>query len=137
MKVSENCKPDSLIQYLGRAKRIDDLVMVFETSLKKGIRPDDRLCGCLLSVVSYCESRDDLDKVTGCLQETNPRLVSFVKLLEEKETAFKKVKDEFKEILNETEVEARRPFCNCLIDICRKRNLDERAHELLCLGTMY
>ncbi|KAJ0693286.1 putative Smr domain, tetratricopeptide-like helical domain superfamily [Helianthus annuus] len=126
-----------LIQCLGRAKRIDDLVMVFETSLKKGIRPDDRLCGCLLSVVSYCESGDDLDKVIGCLQEANPRLVSFVKLLEEKETTFEKVKDEFKEILNETEVEARRPFCNCLIDICRKRNLDERAHELLYLGTMY
>ncbi|KAF5764629.1 putative Smr domain, tetratricopeptide-like helical domain superfamily [Helianthus annuus] len=126
-----------LIQCLGRATRIDDLVMVFETSLKKGIRPDDRLCGCLLSVVSYCESGDDLDKVIGCLQEANPRLVSFVKLLEEKETVFEKVRDEFKEILNETEVEARRPFCNCLIDICRKRNLDERAHELLYLGTMY
>ncbi|KAK9064359.1 hypothetical protein SSX86_015741 [Deinandra increscens subsp. villosa] len=126
-----------LIQCLGRAKRIDDLVMVFETSLIKGIRPDDRLCGCLLSVVSYCETGDDLDKVIDCLQEANPRLVSFVKLLEQKKLGFEKVKDEFKEILNNTEVEARRPFCNCLIDICRKRNLDERAHELLYLGTMY
>ncbi|KAK1422829.1 hypothetical protein QVD17_18118 [Tagetes erecta] len=126
-----------LIQCLGRAKRIDDLVMVFETSLKKGIRPDDRLCGCLLSVVSYCESGDDLDKVIGCLHEANPRLVSFVKLLEQSEFGFEKVKEEFKQILNNTEVEARRPFCNCLIDICRKRKLDSRGHELLYLGTMY
>ncbi|KAD7479036.1 hypothetical protein E3N88_02172 [Mikania micrantha] len=126
-----------LIQCLGRAKRIDDLVMVFETSLEKGVRPDDRLCGCLLSVVSYCENGDDLDKVIDCLQESNPRLVYFVKLLEQKGLEFEKVKDEFKEILNNTEVEARRPFCNCFIDICRKRNLDERAHELLYLGTMY
>ncbi|XP_076906203.1 pentatricopeptide repeat-containing protein At5g46580, chloroplastic-like [Bidens hawaiensis] len=126
-----------LIQCLGRAKRIGDLVMVFETSLEKGVRPDDRLCGCLLSVVSYCETGDDLDKVIGCLNEANPKLVSFVKLLEEKSLGFDKIKDEFKDILNNTEVEARRPFCNCLIDICRKRNLNERAHELLYLGTMY
>ncbi|PWA75974.1 pentatricopeptide (PPR) repeat-containing protein [Artemisia annua] len=125
-----------LIQCLGRAKRMDDLVTVFETSLKKGIRPDDRLCGCLLSVVSYCENSDDLDKVIACLQQANPRLVSFVNSLEGN-TEFEKVKEEFKGILNNTEVEARRPFCNCLIDICRKRNLDERAHELLYMGTMY
>lgn len=126
-----------LIQCLGRAKRMDDLVKVFETSIERGIRPDDRLCGCLLSVVSYCENGDDLDKVVSCLQKANPRLVSFVKLLEESEIGFEKIKEEFKEILNNTEVEARRPFCNCLIDICRKRNLDERAHELLYMGTIY
>lgn len=33
--------------------------------------------------------------------------------------------------------EARRPFCNCLIDICRNKLLHERAHELLYLGTLY
>ncbi|KVH89286.1 pentatricopeptide repeat-containing protein At5g46580, chloroplastic [Cynara cardunculus var. scolymus] len=126
-----------LIQCLGRAKRMDDLVKVFETSIERGIRPDDRLCGCLLSVVSYCENGDDLDKVISCLQKSNPRLVSFVKLLEESKIGFEKIKEEFKEILNNTEVEARRPFCNCLIDICRKRNLDERAHELLYMGTIY
>nr|XP_043619160.1 pentatricopeptide repeat-containing protein At5g46580, chloroplastic [Erigeron canadensis] len=126
-----------LIQCLGRARRMDDLLMVFETSLKKGVRPDDRLCGCLLSVVSYCENGDDLDKVIACLQQANPRLVSFVKLLEVDTTGFEQLKVEFKDILNNTEVEARRPFCNCLIDVCRKRNLDGRAHELLYMGTMY
>ncbi|GER31962.1 pentatricopeptide repeat-containing protein [Striga asiatica] len=45
--------------------------------------------------------------------------------------------DEFKSVLSGTDVEARRPFCNCLIDICRKRNLHRRAHELLYLGTVY
>lgn len=125
-----------LVQCLGRVKRIDDLVWVFETSVNSGIKPDDRLCGCLLSVVSYCEG-EDVNKVLACLHRANPNLVAFIKLLEEEDTMFEKVKEEFKGILSNTAVNARRPFCNCLIDICRNRNLHERAHELLYLGTMY
>ncbi|KAF8412549.1 hypothetical protein HHK36_000517 [Tetracentron sinense] len=126
-----------LIQCLGRAKRIDDLVRVFRLSTERGVEPDDRLCGCLLSVVSFCEEDEEVEKVLSCLQKANPKLVSFVKLLEEEETSFDTIKDEFREILNEATVEVRRPFCNCLIDICRNRILHERAHELLYLGILY
>ncbi|KAK6935010.1 Pentatricopeptide repeat [Dillenia turbinata] len=126
-----------LIQCLGRARRIDDLVRVFDVSIEKGIRPDDRFCGCLLSVVSYCADSEDAIEVLGCLEQSNPRLVSFIRLLEEEETSFETIKEEFKAILNEASVEVRRPFCNCLIDICRNRNSNERAHELLYLGTLY
>lgn len=125
-----------LIQCLGRAKRIDDLVRVLEVSIERGVRPDDRLCGCLLSVVSYCEG-EDLEKVLSCLQLANPKLVAFVKLVGEEDTSLETIKEEFKNILNDTAVEARRPFCNCLIDICRNRDLQERAHEFLYVGTMY
>ncbi|XP_027080995.2 pentatricopeptide repeat-containing protein At5g46580, chloroplastic [Coffea eugenioides] len=125
-----------LIQCLGRAKRIDDLVQVFESSVNGGIKPDDRLCGCLLSVVSYCEG-EDVNKVLACLHKANQNLVAFIKSLEEEDTKFENVKQEFKGILSNTAVDARRPFCNCLIDIFRNRNLRERAHELLYLGTMY
>ncbi|KAG8374880.1 hypothetical protein BUALT_Bualt10G0041500 [Buddleja alternifolia] len=126
-----------LIQCLGRAKRINDLVRVFESSLESGVKPDDRLCGCLLSVVSICEG-EDANKVLSCLDKANPKLVAFVELLTGLEiTNFEIVKDEFKTILSNTSIEARRPFCNCLIDICRNRNLDEKAHELLYLGTIY
>lgn len=125
-----------LIQCLGRSKRINDLVRVFEFSIARGVKPDDRLCGCLLSVASYCEG-EDLDKVFNCLKQANPKLVAFIKLLEEENTDFEAVKETFKSILNGTAVEARRPFCNCLIDICRKKNLQERAHELLYMGTVY
>ncbi|KAL0331298.1 UNVERIFIED_CONTAM: Pentatricopeptide repeat-containing protein, chloroplastic [Sesamum angustifolium] len=117
-----------LIQCLGRAKKIDDLVRVFETSMAAGVKPDDRLCGCLLSVVSFCEG-DEADKVLACLDRANPKLVAFVELLAGKaSTSFDIVKEEFKAILSNTTVEARRPFCNCLIDICRNRNCHERAH---------
>ncbi|KAL8498365.1 hypothetical protein ACS0TY_021620 [Phlomoides rotata] len=126
-----------LIQCLGRAKKIDDLVRVFETSIEAGVRPDDRLCGCLLSVVSYNEG-DDADKVLACLEKANLSLVTFVKLLSGGESSnFDIVKEEFKNILSNTALDARRPFCNCLIDICRNRNYHERAHELLYLGTIY
>lgn len=125
-----------LIQCLGRAKRIDDLVRVFEISVDSGIKPDDRLCGCLLSVISYCEG-EDVNKVLACLHRANPTLVAFIKLLETEETGFENVKEEFKGILSSTAVDARRPFCNCLIDICRNRGLQERAHELLYMGTLY
>ncbi|CAM8877945.1 hypothetical protein QQ045_020252 [Rhodiola kirilowii] len=125
-----------LIQCLGKTNRIDDLVRVFDLSLKKGIKPDDRLCGCLLSVASSCDN-NDIDKVRLCLQQANPKLATLVNIMEDSQTSFDSFKDEFKTIISETAVEARRPFCNCLIDICRKRNSLERAHELLYLGTLY
>lgn len=126
-----------LIQCLGKAGRVDDLVRVFDASVSRGVQPDDRLCGCLLSVASICEEGEDLQKVLDCLNRANPKLVTLVKLLQEESVNFEKVTEEFKSVISETTVEARRPFCNCLIDICRNRNLHERAHELLYLGTMY
>lgn len=125
-----------LIQCLGRAKRIDDLVRVFEFAMERGVKPDDRLCGCLMSIISYFEGKD-VDKVLALLQHANPELVSFIKLLEQDKTSFETIREEFKGIINATIVDARRPFCNCLIDICRNRNLHERAHELLYMGTVY
>lgn len=126
-----------LIQCLGKAGRVDDLVRVFDASVDRGVHPDDRLCGCLLSVASMCEEGDDLLKVLGCLNRANPKLVNLVELLQEESINFEKVTEEFKSVISETTVEARRPFCNCLIDICRNQNLHERAHELLYLGSMY
>ncbi|KAB1215888.1 hypothetical protein CJ030_MR4G010987 [Morella rubra] len=126
-----------LIQCLGKAGRIDDMVRVFVVSLEKGVKPDDRLCGCLLSVVSLCEKNEDVDKILACMQQANPKLFALVMLVTEEKTSFETVREEFRRILGETAVEARRPFCNCLIDICRRRKLHERAHELLYLGTLY
>ena len=126
-----------LVQCLGKAKRIDDLVSVFETSVQRGVKPDDRLCGCLLSVMALCESSEDAEKVMGCLGRANEKLVAFVKLVIDEKTEFETVKEEFKLVINGTQVEARRPFCNCLIDICRGKKQQERAHELLYLGTLF
>ncbi|KAL6536447.1 hypothetical protein OROGR_013019 [Orobanche gracilis] len=70
-------------------------------------------------------------------EQANPKLAAFVKMLCGDEINSGNVKEEFKIVLSNTDVEARGPFSNCLIDICRSRNLHERAHELLHLGTIY
>nr|WDD38936.1 pentatricopeptide repeat-containing protein [Fagopyrum tataricum] len=126
-----------LIQGLGRAKMIDDLVRVYEFAIETGIKPDDRLCGCLLSVMSLCEDAEDIRKVISCMQRAKPNLVTFIKLIEDKDSNFEKVKEEFKFLLSDTAVDARRPFCNNLIDICRNKDMYERAHDLLYLGTLH
>ncbi|KRH04318.1 hypothetical protein GLYMA_17G153900v4 [Glycine max] len=126
-----------LIQCLGRATEFDDLVRVFGISVERGIKPDDRLCGCLLSVVSLSQGSNDEEKVLACLQRANPKLVAFIHLIEDEKSSFESVKEEFKGIMSNAAVEVRRPFCNCLIDICRNKDLRERAHELLYLGTLY
>lgn len=126
-----------LIQCLGKAMEIDDLVRVFNVSVERGVKLDDRLCGCLLSVLSLSQGSKDEEKVLACLQQANPKLVAFIQLIVDEETSFETVKGEFKGIISNATVEVRRPFCNCLIDICRSKDLQERAHELLYLGTLY
>lgn len=126
-----------LIQCLGRARRVEDAVRVFGISTGKGVVPDDRLCGCLLSVAALCEERE-MGMVLSCLEKANPRLVGFVQMLGTEEASYDEIKEEFRGILNETAVDARRPFCNCLIDICRNRCFpSQRAHELFNLGTLF
>ncbi|CAN1198975.1 Pentatricopeptide repeat-containing protein At5g46580, chloroplastic [Linum perenne] len=127
-----------LIQCLGKARKMDELVNVFNVSIGQGIKPDDRLCGCLLSVLALCESNEEEGKVLGCLQKCNcPKLVGLLKMIEDETTSFQVVKEEFKTVMSSTETESRRPFCNCLIDICRSKDLKTRAHELLYLGTLF
>ncbi|XP_057721583.1 pentatricopeptide repeat-containing protein At5g46580, chloroplastic [Arachis stenosperma] len=127
-----------LIQCLGKAMEFDDLVRVFDVAIERGVKPDDRLCGSLLSVLSLSQgSKDDEEKVLSCLRKANPKLVAFIQLIVDEETRFEAVKEEFKVIMSNASVEVRRPFCNCLIDICRNKDLQERAHELLYLGTLF
>lgn len=126
-----------LIQCLAKAGRMKDAARVFETSLERGVKPDDRLCGCLLSVIALCE-QGDTGMVLACLEKANPRLVKFVEMLGKEETSFEQVREELRGILNQASVEVRRPFCNCLIDICRNQAFPvHRAHEILYLGNLY
>ncbi|URD80744.1 PPR repeat [Musa troglodytarum] len=127
-----------LIRCLGKAGRIGDAVRVFETAMERGIRPDDRLCGCLLSVAALCEEGGETDMVLGCLEKANSRLVGLLKMLRDEQVGFGEIKDEFRGIMNEAAVEVRRPFCNCLIDVCRNQgHPSRRANELLRLGNLY
>lgn len=125
-----------LIQCLGRAGRMDDLVEIFEVATGRGVVPDDQLCACLLSVVSLCKNKDDEHKVLQILQVSNPRWAFFVKLIKDREASYQIIREEFKAIITEAQINTRRAVCNCLIDICRSNDFHVRAHELLHLGNL-
>ncbi|KAG0472712.1 hypothetical protein HPP92_014569 [Vanilla planifolia] len=111
-----------LMQCLGRAKRIDDAVRVFDIAVGRGIKPDDRICGCLLSLASMC-CESEMTKVLSCLERASPRLVMLIRMLGDGEVQFAEVRKELRSILNDAADDVRKPFCNCLIDICRNRDI--------------
>ena len=79
-----------------------------------------------------------MDTVLACLEKANPRLVQFVEMVGKEDTSFDQIKEELRGILNQASVKARRPFCNCLIDICRNRCFpSQRTNEILYLGNLY
>ncbi|KAJ0502737.1 putative tetratricopeptide-like helical domain superfamily, pentacotripeptide-repeat region of PRORP [Helianthus annuus] len=68
----------SLIQCYGKADRTDDVVTTFDRIIALGITPDERTCGCLLNVITQTP-REELGKLTRCVQIANPKLGSLIK----------------------------------------------------------
>lgn len=127
----------SLIQGLGRWKRFDDVVRVFDQLLDAGLSPDDRLCGCLLSVLTLCGKEEEFSKVLSCIHKANSKLASVAELLTEEAVDIEVVMQDLRAILTKCSQDVRKPYCNCLIDLCWNFNFPERAHELLKLGTSF
>ncbi|KAM3283531.1 pentatricopeptide repeat-containing protein, chloroplastic [Capsicum chacoense] len=125
----------SLIQCYGKAGRIDDVVRTFDKLSDLGLSADERFTGCLLNVLTQT-AKEDLHKLTICLERANPKLGYVVKLLldeevVEEEGVFKK---HAAELLDSVTTDVRKAYCNCLIDICVNLNQLERACELLDVG---
>jgi pentatricopeptide repeat protein len=126
-----------VIQCLGKANRIRDAVEVLEAGLDRGLRPDDRLCGCLLSVVAL-STGEETQLVLACLEKFNPNLVKLIRTLGDAEAGIDEIKEKFKAVLNAADSEVRRPYCNCLIDICQNHGLPhQRSGELFRLAQRY
>jgi len=123
----------SLVQCYGKAKRIDDVVKVFNRFLNLGIVPDDRFCGCLLNVMTQTPI-EELGKLIDCLEKANKKLGSVVRYLVEEQDGDGDFKKEASELLNSIDTEAKRAICNCLIDLCVNLNLPDKAHDLLRIG---
>ncbi|KAJ3678735.1 hypothetical protein LUZ60_002538 [Juncus effusus] len=137
-------KPDityytSLIACLGKAARMDELSTVFYTALSRGIRADDRLCGCLLSTMSLCKEERDIEIILNCIQKANSKLHKLILLLRDERVGFDEIKDLFRAILNQSSSVVRTPYCNCLIDICTNGSGFplHRARNLFHLGRIY
>ncbi|KAM0886184.1 hypothetical protein ACQ4PT_029872 [Festuca glaucescens] len=126
-----------VIQCLGKANRIRDAVEVLEAGLERGLKPDDRLCGCLLSVVAL-STGDETELVLACLEKFNPNLVSLIRTLGDAEAGVDEINNALKAVLNAADSVVRRPYCNCLIDICQNHGLPpQRSAELFRLAQRY
>ncbi|CAN1753095.1 Pentatricopeptide repeat-containing protein At4g16390, chloroplastic [Linum perenne] len=124
----------SVTQCYGKAKRTDDVVRTFNRLLELGITPDDRFCGCLLSVVAQTPN-EELGKLVECVERGHPKLGSVVKLLvQEQQGSDVHVTEHVAELFNTIVPDVKKAYCNCLIDLCVKFNLPKRARELLDLG---
>ncbi|CAN4126991.1 unnamed protein product [Withania somnifera] len=125
----------SLIQCYGKAGRTDDVVRTFDRLSDLGLSADERFTGCLLNVLTQT-AKEDLHKLTICLESADSKLGYVVKLLVDEEVveaegAFKK---HAAELLDGVTTDVQKAYCNCLIDICVNLNQLERACELLDVG---
>lgn len=127
----------SLIQGLGRCKRFDDVSRVYDQLLEAGLSPDERVCGCLLSVLTLCGKEEEFHKVLSCIRNANSSLASVAKFLTEAAVDIEVVMQDLRAVLTKCSRDVRKPYCNCLIDLCWNYNFPERAHELLKLGTSF
>ncbi|XP_061339850.1 pentatricopeptide repeat-containing protein At4g16390, chloroplastic [Gastrolobium bilobum] len=123
----------SLVQCYGKAKRTDDVVKTFNQLLDLGIIPDGRFCGCLLNVMTQTP-KEELGKLTDCVEKANPKLGSVVRYLVEGLEGDGEFRKEAAELFNSINGEVKKAFCNSLIDLCVNTNLMDRAGELLDLG---
>ncbi|KAM1436674.1 hypothetical protein ACFX2I_044460 [Malus domestica] len=122
-----------LVQFYSKAKHTDDVVNIFNQLLELGITPDERLCGCLLNVMTQTP-KEELCKLVNCIERADEKLGYVVRLLVEKQESSENFKNEASQLFNSIDSDVKKAYCNCLIDLCVNLNLLERACELLDLG---
>ncbi|KAK9089887.1 hypothetical protein Scep_028969 [Stephania cephalantha] len=123
----------SIIQCYGKANRTDDVVRTFYRLRELGITPDDRFYGCLLNVMTQTP-KEELGKLIECIEKARPKLGHVVKLLVGEGQANEALREEVDELFSSISTDVRKPYCNCLIDLCVNLNLLESACELLDAG---
>eukprot|EP00252_Welwitschia_mirabilis_P008627 TRINITY_DN205_c0_g1_i8.p1 TRINITY_DN205_c0_g1~~TRINITY_DN205_c0_g1_i8.p1 ORF type:complete len:723 (+),score=109.97 TRINITY_DN205_c0_g1_i8:136-2304(+) len=125
-----------LLYCYGKAKQFDEVVRVFNQVLDEGLSPDDKLCGCLLTVLSFCEN-GEVDKILVCLERANPDLASMIRMLQWEKLDDGILKEQFSKVFNETSKESRMTFCNFLIDFSYTFNFPERGQQILSLALFF
>ena len=123
----------SLVQCYGKAKRTDDVVKIFKQLVDLHIVPDVQFCCCLLNVMTQTP-KEELGKIIECIEKANTQLGSVIRYLVEEKEDDGNFRKEISELLNSIDVKAKKPLCNCLIDLCVRLNEPNRARDLLELG---
>ncbi|KAL5210614.1 hypothetical protein ABZP36_006237 [Zizania latifolia] len=120
----------SLIRCYGKAGRTDDVVRSFTMLEDLGIVPDDRFCGCLLTVAAGTPA-EELDKVIDCIGRSNAQLGSVVKLLVDRAAPGEHLREAAGDLLGSVRGVVKMPYCNCLMDLAVNLNQTEKACALL------
>ncbi|XP_006649638.2 pentatricopeptide repeat-containing protein ATP4 homolog, chloroplastic [Oryza brachyantha] len=121
----------SLIRCYGKAGRTDDVVRSFAMLGDLGITPDDRFCGCLLTVAAGTPV-EELDKVIGCIDRSNAQLGAVVRLLADRAApSGEPLRDAAGELLGGARGVVKMPYCNCLMDLAVNLGQMEKACALL------
>ncbi|KAL5217036.1 hypothetical protein ABZP36_017720 [Zizania latifolia] len=120
----------SLTRCYGRAGSTDDVVRSFAMLDDLGITPDDRFCGCLLTVAASTPA-EELDKVIGCIDRSNAQLGSVVKLLVDSAAPSEHLREAAGALLGSVRGVVKMPYCNCLMDLAANLNQMEKACALL------
>jgi len=105
----------SLIRCYGKVGRTDDVVRSFGMLQDLGIIPDDRFCGCLLSVAVNTPA-EELGKVISCIETSNAQLGAVVKLLLDRSSSPESFREAASELLGSSRGVVKMPYCNCLIE---------------------
>ncbi|KAJ4785361.1 Pentatricopeptide repeat-containing protein [Rhynchospora pubera] len=140
-----NLQPDvtcytSLIDCLGKEGRVDDVVAAFESAMETvPSQIDDQLCCCLLSTMARCKDEMQMNAILACIEKASPMLHSLICMLWNESIGFDEIKKSFRELLSKAPINVRRPYCNCLIDMCTFRPgfPSDRPRELFHLGNIY
>jgi pentatricopeptide repeat protein len=120
----------SLIWCYGKAGRTDDVVRSFGMLEDLGVSPDDRFCGCLLSVAMNTQA-EDLGKVINCIEKSNAHLGAVVKLLVDKSASSESFREAASDLLSSARGVVKVPYCNCLMNLCVNLNQMEKVCALL------
>jgi pentatricopeptide repeat protein len=123
----------SLIQCYGTAQQTYSIMRVIGLLPEFQVTPDDRFCGCLLNVATKTPS-EDFGKIIDCIDNVAPNVGSFVKLLIDKSPSIQIIRERATELLDSLCEEVKKPYVNCLIDICIRFELTDKARELFNLS---
>ncbi|KAJ1694677.1 hypothetical protein LUZ63_011375 [Rhynchospora breviuscula] len=130
----------SLIDCLGKEARVDDVVAAFESAMETvPSQIDDKLCCCLLSTMARCKDEMQMNAILACIEKASPMLHSLICMLWNESVGFDEIKESFRELLSKAPINVRRPYCNCLIDLCTFQPgfPSHRPRELFNLGNIY
>ncbi|KVH98954.1 pentatricopeptide repeat-containing protein At4g16390, chloroplastic-like [Cynara cardunculus var. scolymus] len=117
-----------LLQCYRKSNRIDDVVRTLDRITEVDITPNERSCICLLKVMTEVP-REEMGRVTRCIERANPKLGNVVKrVVESPDVEDEIFKNEVSEVVSQVgDDDSRRAYCKCLIDLCVYLRKPEKA----------